>query len=159
MWPTAILVVLGSIIGLQQLYTEVVQPRDYKAMSANAVSMNMLVYRSAVESYVATKAAGYTETATDNVVPDSSLSFPDWYVRNPVWTNKVIDGKVTVYATSRPAQVDISNALAKATNGSRYVGVVDTSTNTIVSPIHGYTGIQIPARLPSGVPVAHSKIK
>ena len=158
MWAMAMITVMASLIGLQQLYNEIMLPSDVVKITATSQANNMVVYKNAVDAYVATKPAGYTETAAGNTVADASLTLPSWFIRNQLWTNKVIAGKVTVYATVKPDLGDISGQLARITKGSRFAGVVSTSTNTILSPIYGDTGIALPPGLPDGVPVMHSRI-
>lgn len=157
MWPLAVVVVMGSVIGLLRLSNEVMfSPLDAKA-SITTTANNMIIYKGAVDAFVATQASGYTAPAVDNAVPDASLSLPGWYIRNPLWTNKVISGTVTVYSTAIPPEGDISREMARLAMGSRYIGVRSTG-GTILSPLYGDTGITLPVGIPADVPVIQSKI-
>lgn len=157
MWPLAVVVIMGSVIGLLRLSQEVAMPPIDATAAIPVVATNMIVYKGAVDAFVATQSPGYTAPAADNVVSDASLAFPAWYVRNSLWTNKVINGTVTVYATSVYSGGDISREIARIAKGSRYVGV-NSSGSTILSPLYGDTGIALPAGLPASVPVIQSKV-
>lgn len=158
MWVIGVLLLMSSMVGLKMVQFEVNAKPIGRQASTPVLAQNMVVYKSAVDVFVASQAAGYTAPAAGNVVPDTSLSFPTWYVRDSRWTNKVINGTVTVYSVSLPDVGDISRDAAKLTKGSRSAGVVKSATNTILSPLYGDTGIALPAGLPNGVPVLQSKI-
>ena len=158
MWPLAVLIILAPVAGLKMLQAEVFTPTVEISASKPALAKNIVTYKNVVDQFVAAQASGYSGAGPGNSVPDSSLTFPSWYVRNPLWSNKVISGTVTVYATSLPTAGDFSREVADITNGRRSVGIVGSATTTIISPLYGDTGIALPSGLPSGVTVMQNKV-
>lgn len=158
MLPIVVVVMMISIIGLVRAQSEVTAPVVSAKASASTLAQNMVVYKGLLDTFVAAQTAGYTAPGGGNAVPDASLAFPAWYVKNPLWTNKVISGTVTVYATSVPAAGDISADMVALTLGSINVGVVGNA-GTILSPRYGNTLTALPPGLPVGVPVIQSKVR
>ena len=158
MWPLAIIIILIPVVGHKMLQAEVFLPTVEISASKPALAKNFVTYKNVVDEFVASRPAGYTGTGPGNSVPDANLTFPGWYYRNPLWTNKVINGTVTVYATSVNGAGDFSREVAGITNGRRSVGVVSNTSGTILSPLYGDTGITLPAGLPNGVTVVQNKV-
>lgn len=156
MWPVAVVVIMISLIGGFRTLYQTSDPETFKepTLSLQATAENMLVYGHSVIAFTAAQSAGYTAPAPGNVVPDASLSLPSWHVRNPLWTNKVIGGVVTVYATSRPPAGDITPVLAEKSLRSRGVGVAQGG---YIITSYGQTAT-LPAGIPNGVPVFQIKV-
>lgn len=159
MYPLLFLAAFFAITGFYQVTLQRELPPVVATVSAKETAQNMVVYYNKVAAYVGTKAAGYTEPSAGNTVPDASLALPTWYVRNSLWTNKVINGVVTVYATAAPQAGNIASALVSASGAISGTGVTSTSSGTIINPVFGNTGVTFPAGLPNGVPIIQARIK
>lgn len=158
MWPLYILIVFASLTGFYQMRAVQAVPPVSATVAAPEMAQNMIVYYNKVVEFVAGQAAGYTAPGGGNVVPDASLTFPSWFVRNPLWTNKVIAGQVSVYATSKPAAGDLAPDVARLSGGVTTVGVSNAASGHLLSPIMGDLGQAYPAGIPDGVVVIQGQI-
>lgn len=159
MQPLMFLVAFLAIAGYYQVSLQRELPPVVATVSAQETALNMVVYFNKVAAYVATKTAGYTEPSAGNTVPDAALGLPGWYIRNPLWTNRVVNGVVTVYATEVPRAGDITAALVKVSGAVSGTGVTSAATGTILNPVFGNTGVAFPASLPDGVPIIQSRVQ
>lgn len=155
MWPLVMLIVSLSVIGSVSVLSQTSRdvPMPSVAGTPAALADNFFVYANAVGEFVSAQPPGYTAPGPANAVPDASLSFPAWHLRNPRWSNAVIDGTVTIFAQDLPASIDMSFELASRTGGAFRAGIVDASSREIVSLLHGPSGATVPAWIPDGAPV------
>ena len=159
MWALYVLVALIAVQGFYQVKAEQAVPPVTATVAAPEMGQNMIVYYNKVVEFVAAQPAGYTAPASGNVVPDSSLTFPGWYIRNPLWTNKVIAGKVSVYATSKTAAGDLTPEVARLSGALTSVGLSNAANGRLLSPMIGDTGQTYPAGIPDGVVVIQGQIR
>jgi len=159
MWPAYIIVLFATLTGFYQLRSDQVVPPVPATVAAPEMAQNMIVYYNKVVEFVVPQVASYTAPGGGNAVPDASLAFPSWYVRNPLWTNKVIAGKVSVYATSKTAAGDLTPDVARLSKGINSVGVSNNASGHLLSPINGDTGQTYPAGIPDGVVVIQGQIR
>lgn len=153
MYPLAIFLMFMAIIGsMGTLFATSRPPVPGAQGTPEALTDNFLVYADAVRRFAGVQPQPYTAPAAGNAVPDASLSFPTWHVRNTRWQNKVIGGVVTIYADAPIPEADLSRELAQRTGGSFSAGNTD-ATGQIVSYLHGPTGVMVPAGIPAGVAV------
>lgn len=153
MAPLFVLLIMLALVGSAAvLHDSSREPEPNPAGTPVTLADNFAVYVGAVARFVATHPPGYTATWMGNTVPDAQMVFPTWYVRNPLWSNKVIDGVITVYATVPLGTVDFSSELAVRSDGAYGAGIVATN-GEIVSVRHGRTGIFVPAGVPPETPV------
>lgn len=153
MWMMYILSAMVAISGGQYvLHQTSMQELASSDGAPAALADNFFIYSNAVGRFVAAQSIGYTAPGVGNAVPDSSLNFPAWYVRDPRWRNKVIGGTVTIYAAAPMAGIEFSELLAHRTDFAFGAGTT-ANTREIVSSVHGPTGIFAPAGVPGGVPV------
>lgn len=150
MWPLVILVILTSLTGYFSMSDQVMHPIATHA-GMEDLAVNMRVYRRALINYAR------SNPGVTGVIADSSLAFPSWYRKNPLWTNIVTASSVTVYATKRPPET-ITMDIVRMSGNSAFTGEADASDHTLVSPVFGKTSISIPAAVPHGVPVWISSI-
>src|SRR5690554_1684958 len=111
---------------------------------------NFFAYADTVLRYTAAQPDGFTAPGGSNTVPDSALDWPFWYERNPRWTNKVINGRATIYAKTQIPGVDFSDVLAARSDGAYGAGIT-ASNREIISPLYGRTGVYAPPGVPAGV--------
>ena len=159
MWPIYVLVALTALSGYYQMQVEKAVPVMAASIAAPDMAQNLIVYYNSVVQFVAVQAAGYTAPGAGNAVPDGSLTFPGWFVRNPLWANKVIGGKVSVYPTSVPAAGDLAGQVTRLSGAAVSAGVTNASSGHLLSPIIGDTGQTYPAGIPNGVVVIQGQIK
>lgn len=153
MWIMFVLAVLTSITGAQYVLHQTSMAEVASSQGApTALADNFFVYSNAVGRFVAAQPLGYTAPWAANSVPDASLSFPPWYVRDARWRNKVIGGTVTIYAAAPIAGVEFGDLLAQRTDFAFGAGTT-AATREIVSAVHGPTGIFAPVGVPAAVPV------
>lgn len=153
MYPLAVFLMVLAIAGsMSTLFVSNSPPMPSAQGTPAALADNFMIYANSVRSFVATQTAPYTAPAAGNAVPDASLSFPSWYVRNVRWQNKVIGGVVTIYANAAIPQVDLSRELALRTAGGFRAGNTD-AVGQIISYLHGPTSISVPAGIPANVAV------
>lgn len=158
MWPIYILVLIASLTGAYQLQESRSVPVVAATAAAPEQAQNLVSYYNFLAQFVSTQTSGYTAPATGNVVPDSSITFPAWFVRNPLWTNKVIAGHVWVFPTSKPAAGDLTGHVARMSQSVMGVGVTNAASGHLLSPIAGDTGTVYPAGIPNEVVVIHGQL-
>jgi len=158
MFPFYVIAFLVAITGSYlTLARNMGPPMPPVAGSPEQLADNFFIYANAVARFVAAQSAGYTAPAGGNTVPDTSLAFPTWYVRNAAWTNKVIGGTMTVYAAAPIQGADFSSQLAKRTDMAYGAGVT-LASGEIASIVYGPSGIFVPAGVPAAVPVFQVQI-
>jgi len=145
MWAFWIVVAFAALVG-GLTTADRVREADSAVLQAAALAANMAVYRTAVV------ARARSTPSFSGTVPDDALSFPAWYVRNPLWTNIVSGGMVTVYAAQQPP-VYMTGELVQAARNSIFAGEARAATHTLYSPSVGDTGITLPPAVPDRVPV------
>lgn len=116
--------------------------RDMAVAEVKAVSGSMLLYRNLVASYAS------ANPAQTGSVSDTSLSLPNWYVRNPGFGNYVSPGSSYVFYTgSLPGLV---GELAKRTESTN-VGI--NQNGVLIAPNKVNSGVVLPAQIPNGAVV------
>lgn len=103
-----------------------------------AVSSSMLVYRNVVTTYASAN-PGITGS-----VPDVVLNLPSWYVKHPYVSNYISAGKSYVFFSQPLA--GLAGELALRTESIN----VGTNQNGVLLAPNGYSGIVLPAQIPSG---------
>ncbi len=119
------------------------------------LARNMALYRDIVVEHVRSNPTG------PGAVPDAVLTFPDWYVRNPAWSNEVLpDGTVVVFASTR-VSATLTTDLAELSQGSILVGEARHRAGGgtfLYSARYGDTAIELPD-LDDGTPVWLASVK
>src|SRR4051794_38595809 len=126
MWAIWVLTVMMALSGYYMARNEAAAPTQILTKSMDLVH-SMGGYQAAVEAY-----ARLNPTYVGSV-PDTSLSFPTWYVSpSPqLWTNNIAnDGTITVYTVSL-LPISIASDLASYAKYSRLVGIANTATGRL----------------------------
>jgi len=111
-------------------------------MEGKAVAENFLVYRGAAREFIA------NNPGFDGTVSASSLDLPDGY-NNLGWSCRANSGTLYVYGDLEAGGIRYTvNKLDGQINVGRKQG------GTLVSPIHGDTGISVPGFVPPESAVA-----
>lgn len=159
MYPLVIFLLAMATVGsMATLHANNRQPLPSSQGTPVALTDNMLTYADAVVRFATLQSQPYTAPGAGNAVPDVSLTFHTWYVRNVRWQNKVIGGVVTIYAGAPIPNVDLSRELAMRSGGGFHAGTTDAA-GQIISYMHGATGITAPGGIPAGVAIYQVKLR
>lgn len=109
-----------------------------------ALAQNMVIYKSAVDAYM------QAHPTNSGTIPDSSLTFPSWYVKMANWTNWSSSGKYAVYPSSSVGET-ITGELSDITEASMNAGT--KQSGTLWTAGYGNTGITLDPSIPDGSPV------
>lgn len=118
------------------------QQSDRAMREAKIVAENFLIYRGAAREFIA-KNPGH-----DGTVSSGSLDLPTGY-NNLGWNSEANSGTMYVYGELEPGGL-----LHAANEIDGQINLGKNEGGTLVSPIHGDTGISVPGFVPSGNVVA-----
>lgn len=126
---------------LQALYVPAREARLTQAQ-ANVAATSALAYREAVINYLNVNS---TFTGT---IPDTSLTYPWGYTRDPRWTNTVNATNLYVYESTPSNNTLLIDSLYSQTIKSFTVG---RNVSGLIVSANGFaTGIAVPATVPVG---------
>lgn len=146
MWALGIISIVFSAIIFLQIgnANTALQADTDNASKRIALAQNMVIYKSAVDAYMKSN-----PTSTGQI-PDSSLTFPVWYMKMANWTSWSSGGKYAVYAADPIGEV-ITNELSHITEGSLNAGV--KRGGNLWTAGYGNTGITLDSSIPAESPV------
>lgn len=145
MYALAMAVLGAMLFSWQVAATQPQQAASFALMRAKVAAANFWAYRSAVVAYVA------LNPSASGTIPDTSLSFPAGYIRDPDWTNDVSGG--TLYTYSTAALPPNTVAQIAAYGGRTLVIGVAQANDTMTSASGGANGFTLPSVIPTGAVV------
>lgn len=154
MWHVAVLIAMTALTGMYAL-NGTSSPRLIEDAHAARLADSMAVYRHAVTQYYNDHPA--TPYSVDIATLNAAGLFPEWsplhtHPETAIWRNYInADGRIYIYAASRPAPDAITHVL-KLSHNSVLAGVFRTGDITLYSPVYGDTGIPLPTAAEAGIP-------
>lgn len=143
--PQLVALFFLAIVSLTSALYLPAQKAQGEVSVADAGATSLLAYRQGVIDYL------NTNPSFSGTVPDSSITFPWGYVRDPRWTNYVQSGG-TLYvfeATAHSPHTDqVLDQLYRKTFRSFSVG--RNNSGQLIGATGASTGITVPAVVPNG---------
>jgi hypothetical protein len=118
-------------------------------VTGDVQAANILIYRQSVSKYLS------TNPIVAGSVLDSSLTFPDGFVRNSAWRNVVADGELYVFSNAVVNPLVVSSAVSKL-HGSILVGR-KRADGWYQSAVGNHAFAGLPAQIPVGAIVLVGK--
>lgn len=137
---------LLSVYSIDALRNEQVRAAT---VTGDVQAANILIYRQSVSKYLT------ANPIVSGAVPDTSLTFPDGFVRNPAWRNAISNGELYVFSNAAADSLVVSSAVTKL-QGSLLVGR-KRADGWYQSAVGNHVFAGLPAQIPVGAIVLVGK--